>query len=349
MLRRSILDTRSRPPPPRVAIRGKLKMIRLGLIGCGEHSEIGHAVPLARYKATHTAEVELTAVCDIRRDRAELFCRKYEFLTAYTDLDEMLTHEKLQACIAVVPVERITQLGIKLLKLGMPCVIEKPLGASLSEVKSLREAARTTATPNMVSVNRRFMPLLNQAIEWASRAGQLRYVRSTMTRHARTEPEFLWTTAVHAVDALRHVAGDIKEASIRNLGNDSSNAGWYGIDLAFESGVAGRIDILPTSGVLEETYELIGESFRAIVTSPFGPERGLRCYQENRLIIRETDESVPEEVVNGFYDEAIALIRAVSNNEPLRPSIEDVYPSVDLCLKLAESAGLLGTSTSTNH
>jgi predicted dehydrogenase len=260
----------------------------------------------------------------------------------------MLTHEKLQACIAVVPVGKITQIGIKLLKLGMPCVIEKPLGATLADVESLREASRSTATPNMVSVNRRFMPLLNQAIEWAGRAGRLRFVRSTMTRHARTEPEFLWTTAVHAVDALRHVAGDVKEASIRNLGNDSSNAHWYGIDVAFENGVFGRIDILPTSGVLEETYELLGENFRAIVTSPFGPERGIRCYQENRLIVRETDEGMPEDVVNGFYDEGVALIRALSNNEPLRPSIEDVYPSVELCLKLAESAEL-GNFASTNH
>jgi predicted dehydrogenase len=153
---------------------------------------------------------------------------------------------------------------------------------------------------------------------------------------------------VHAVDALRHVSGDVKEASIRNLGNDSSNAHWYGIDLAFENGVFGRIDILPTSGVLEETYELLGENFRAIVTSPFGPERGIRCYQENRLIVRETDEGMPEDVVNGFYDEGVALIRALSNNEPLRPSIEDVYPSVELCLKLAESAEL-GNFASTNH
>ena len=323
-------------------------MIRLGLIGCGEHSEIGHAVPLARYKAAHADEVELSAVCDIRRERAELFCRKYGFQTAYTDLDEMLAHEKLQACIAVVPVGKIAQLGIKLLKLGMPCVIEKPLGATLEDVESLREASRSTATPNMVSVNRRFMPLLNQAIGWASRAGRLRYVRSIMTRHARTEHEFLWTTAVHAVDALRHVAGDVKQASIRNLGNDSSYAHWYGIDLAFENGVFGRIDILPTSGVLEETYELIGENFRAIVTSPFGPERGLHCYHENRLIVRETDEGMPEEVVNGFYNEGVALIRALSNSEPLQPSIEDVYPSVELCLKLAESAEL-GNSASTNH
>jgi predicted dehydrogenase len=46
--------------------------IRLGLIGCGEHSEIGHAIPLARYAATHAEAITLTAACDLRQERAEL-------------------------------------------------------------------------------------------------------------------------------------------------------------------------------------------------------------------------------------------------------------------------------------
>ena len=311
-------------------------MVRIGLIGCGEHSEIGHAVPLSRYRSERPGELELTAVCDVRPERAELFQRKYRFLNAYSNLDEMLSKEKLDACIAVVPVERISQLGLVLLESGISCVVEKPLGSSLTEVTTLRDVAASTKTPNMVSVNRRFMPFLNRAIEWSRAAGQLRYVRSTMTRHARTEPEFLWTTAVHAVDALRHIAGHVRDAAIRKI--KGSSAPWYGIDIEFKSGVSGRIDVLPTSGILEETYELVGDNFRAIVTAPFGPQRGLRCYQENRLVVHETDEGVPEDVVNGFYDEAAALVRAISRKEPLHPTIAEVAPSVELCLKLAKSA-----------
>src|SRR5512146_964286 len=112
-------------------------MVRIGLIGCGEHSEIGHAIPLARYKAAHSGEVELTAVCDLQLDRAESFRKKYGFLNAYSGLDEMLSRHQLSACIAVVPVEKISQVGIKLLELGMPCVVEKPLGSSLAEAKAL--------------------------------------------------------------------------------------------------------------------------------------------------------------------------------------------------------------------
>ena len=194
----------------------------------------------------------------------------------------------------------------------------------------------------MVSVNRRFMPFLKREIDWTRTAGSLRYVRCTLARHARSEPEFLWTTAVHAVDAVRHIAGDVAEASIRTLRRVGESAPWYAIVLGFESGVSGRIDVLPTAGVLEETYELyegIGEGFRAILTCPFGLQRGWRCFRENRLAVEETASvNMPEEVLNGCYDEAAEFIRALTHREHPRPSIEDVFPSVELCLALAKVA-----------
>jgi myo-inositol 2-dehydrogenase / D-chiro-inositol 1-dehydrogenase len=314
-------------------------MIRLGLIGCGEHSESGHAVPLARYKSAHPSDIELTAACDLNLERAQFFCRQYGFVSAYRDVDEMLARQKLDGCIAVVPVEKISQLGIKLLERGIPCVVEKPLGDSLTDVTALVETAQTTHTPNMVSVNRRFMPYLNRAIEHTRTVGSLRYVRCTLTRHARNEPEFLWTTAVHAVDALRHIAGEVAEADIRTLQQTGEFASWYAVDLKFENGVLGRIDVLPTAGVLEETYELMGEGFRAVVTCPFGPRRAWRCYRENKMVIEETSDGMPEEVLNGCYDEAAEFIHALIRKESPRPSITDVFPSVKLCLELAKIAG----------
>jgi myo-inositol 2-dehydrogenase / D-chiro-inositol 1-dehydrogenase len=311
-------------------------MIRLGLIGCGEHSEGGHAVPLARYKAEHPDEIELTAVCDLRLERAQLFSSRYGFLHAYGDLKAMLDGQVLDACIAIVPVEKIPEVGIQLLERGMPCVVEKPLGASLADVEALRTAAHKTGTPNMVSVNRRFMPFLNRALEWGRAQAQLRYVRCTFARHARSEPEFLWGTAVHAVDTMRYIGGEVANASIRTLKPAGAAADWYAIDLEFASGTAGRIDVLPTCGVRDETYELFGENFRAVVTCPFGPERGFRCFRENRVVLEEHEsQATAEDVVNGFYDEAASLIRALHAKQELRPSIEDVFPSVQLCLNLA--------------
>jgi myo-inositol 2-dehydrogenase/D-chiro-inositol 1-dehydrogenase len=314
-------------------------MIRLGLIGCGEHAESGHAIPLARYNASHPGEIELTAACDVRPERAQDFCRKYGFKTAYGAVDEMLRQTKLNGCIAVVPPEKIVEVGVNLLQMGIACVVEKPLGTTLTEVTQLFDTAKATRTPNFVSVNRRFMPYLNRALEWTRTIGPLRYVRCTMSRHARNEPEFIWTTAVHAVDALRYIAGQVSETNVRIMQSNNAPA-WHAIDLRFESGAHGRIDVLPTTGMLEETYELFGEGFRASVICPFGSQRSVRCFLDNRLILEETaGDEMPEDVLNGCYAEATEFIQAISGKKAPHPTIEDVFPSVTLCLMMAKNTG----------
>jgi hypothetical protein len=90
--------------------------------------------------------------------------------------------------------------------------------------------------------------------------------------------------------------------------------------------------------MLEETYELIGEGFRAVVTCPFGPERGMRCFRENRLVLAEAASGkMPEDLLNGCYDESADFIRALTRKEPARPSIEDVFPSIELCWRMAKT------------
>ena len=313
-------------------------MIRLGLIGCGAHSESGHAIPLARYKGAHPNEIQLAAVCDLQIERALDFSRKYGFLAAYGNVDDMLRQENLDGCVAVVPPENISALGIKLLAMGIPCVVEKPLGASLAEAQALRDSAAATKTANMVSVNRRFMPLLNRALEWVRDASPLRYVHCTLARHARQEPEFLWATAVHAVDTLRYIAGQVVAFDLRTLKRPTGTTAWYALDLQFENGVSGCVDVLPTAGMVEETYDLFGDGFRASVTCPFGPQLRWRCFRDGRLIEAENmPAETPEDVVNGCYDEAAAFIHALSGGTP-KPSIAEVFPSVELCFAIAATA-----------
>jgi predicted dehydrogenase len=310
--------------------------LRIGIVGCGEHSDIGHGVPLARYAAEHPGTLSLVAACDLRRERAELFREKHGFRHVYLSLEDMLKRERLDACISVVPVERIPDVAMTLLERNIACVVEKPLGSTLAEVERLAEVARSTRTPNMVSVNRRFMPLLIRGMEWARSTGSLRYVRATMLRHNRMEAEFLRFTAIHALDTVRFIAGDFAASHVQVL---PAAARSYALDLVFESGVRGRIDVLPASGLLEETYEMMGDGFRVVVTSPFGPQRLLRCYREDRLVLEElAGQETPEDITFGFYGEVEELIQALKNERNPRPSIAEILPSVRACFELALQA-----------
>lgn len=312
-------------------------MIRIALVGCGEHSEGSHAAPLARYASEHPGAITLAAACDLNVARAEEFCRRFGFARAYSNLDELLIQEPVDACVTVMPVERIAEVGSMLLQRGVPCVVEKPLGASLAEVERLALVARETGTTHMVSVNRRFIPYLNRASQFVNENGGPRYVRATMARHARDESDFISTTAIHAVDALRHLAGEVADFSSEVINNERLSARWFVISLDFEGGVAGRVEILPTAGVVEETYEIFCEGSRAQVVCGSGSQRSLKCWRGGRLEIDETAEDVPEDVRNGGYDEVVEFVRALAAGERPRPTIEDILPSSRICFSIAES------------
>ena len=315
-------------------------MIRIALVGCGEHSRASHAAPLARFAAKHPDEIKLVAACDLNPERAFEFCRWFGFAQAYEDLDQMLDAEKPDACVSVMPMEKIGEVGIKLLQRGIACVLEKPLGTSLPEIERLARVARDTQTPHMVSVNRRFMPYLNQARSWMQQHGPLRYVRASQVRHQRSEPDFIWSTAIHAIDGLRHIAGDVEEFDVTLLRAGKSDATWYVVALRFQSGATGQVEILPTAGMVEESYELFGEGCRARVTAGSGTQRSLECWADGeQVIVSHTTEEEPEDLRNGAYQEVEEFVRALQIGSRPQPCIDDVLPSVRISFAIADRLG----------
>ena len=313
-------------------------MIRLALIGCGEHSRTSHATPLARYAAQNPGELELVASCDLNLDRARQFCGEFGFARAYSDIETMLGQESIDGCVCVMPMERIVDLAVMLLERKIPSVIEKPLGVTPEQSERLAAVARQTGTPHMVSVNRRFMPYLNQAKSWAKDIGPLQYVRATQVREARDEPDFIWSTAIHVLDALRHVAGEVAEFHTEVHQQAGLSTAWYFVSLRFENGTRGRIEVLPTAGMVEDSYDLFGEGFRARVVAGSGVQRSLQAWRNGQLALEKySPETEPEDLRNGSYEEVVEFVRALKTGERPWPSVENILPSARICFAIAES------------
>lgn len=310
-------------------------MIRIAIAGCGEHSRSSHGAPLARYAAAHPNEIELVAACDLNADKAADFCQSFGFIRPYQDLDQMLSVEKPDACVAVMPMEKIVEMGMKLLERRIPCVIEKPLGTSLTEIEKLAQVAQDTQTPHMVSVNRRFMPYLNQARSWMHDRGPLRYVRATQVRHRRDEADFIWSTAIHALDALRYIAGEVAAFDVTLP--QPRNTAWYLVALRFESGTIGQMEVLPTAGMVEESYELFAEGCRARVSAGSGPQRSLQCWEDGELVLEsQATEEQPEDLRNGAYQEVEEFVRALQTGTRPQPCIDDILPSARISFAIAD-------------
>ncbi len=290
---------------------------------------------MAQYAKDHPDRLTLSAVCDLDRRKAEEFSGTYGFENVYTDYVEMLEKESLDGCVAVMPIEHTANLAIDLMKRGVPATVEKPMGFTLDEIRGIVSTADETGTPNMVSVNRRFEPLLRKAVDWVREQGPIRFCRASLLRHNRREDFFVSGTGIHCIDALREIGGGFSGHHLRTLPGETP---WYHVDFDYTSGASAALDILPTDGSVEEGYEIYGENFRVDVCIEGSRDPHLLCWKENELVVEERPaEGEPAFVRLGPYAETHEFVAALGEGRKPWPSVGEVYPSVEMAYTLDPS------------
>ena len=310
-------------------------MVNLALIGCGSHCRGNHATALAHYAKAHPDRLTLSAVCDLDRDLAASFASEYGFVNVYTDYVEMLEAESLDGVVAVMPIEHTSALAIDLLRRGMPTTVEKPMGYTLDEVKEIVAVAKETGTANMVSVNRRFEPMLRRGVDWVREQGPIRYARASILRHNRREDFFVSGTGIHCIDTLREIGGDFDRYEKKTLEGETP---WYHVDFDYASGASATLDILTSDGSVEEGYEIFGEGYRVDIRVEGSADPHLLCWKDNELVVEERSEkNEPAYIRLGPYGETHEFVTALASGRKPWPSVEEVYPSVEAAYVLDPS------------
>jgi predicted dehydrogenase len=186
----------------------------------------------------------------------------------------------------------------------------------------------------MVSMNRRFDPALRVALDWWGER-PLHYVRGTIVRVDRREPEFFYGTAIHPLDTLREIAGDVSDVSVDE--RRDAEVRWYSVLLAFKCGAAGVLEVLPTAGSMAESYELYGPGCRALVRVG-GPDTGeVRCWEGGKLVLDGNPTlGEPTFVRNGTYAETSAFIRSLDGSRSVHPTPAGVLQTVELCEQIQQ-------------
>lgn len=309
-------------------------MLKMVIVGAGSHSRENHLPSLARYAREHPGQIELAGLCDLRREHAGEMAAQYGFARAYVDLDEMLDEVQPDGCVAVTPIPVTREVATRVIQAGVPLLMEKPPGATAAEARQIVELVHRTGAHVMVSMNRRFDPALRVALDWWGDR-PLRYVRGTIVRVNRREPEFFYGTAIHPLDALREIAGDVSEVSVEE--RRDGEVRWYAVRLVFECGAAGALEVLPTAGSMGEFYELYGPGCRALVRAG-GPDTGeVRCWEEGRLVVDENPTLGELTYVrNGSYAETSAFIGSLDGNLPVHPTPGEVLQTVELCERIEQ-------------
>lgn len=127
-----------------------MNKIRVGIIGTGS---ISHCHMDGYRQLDH---VEVVAACDINEQRVDEYARQYNIPHVFTDYNEMLKMEDLDAVSVTTWNNVHAAASIAALKAGKHVLCEKPLSMNVSEAEQIQQAAAASGCVMMVGFVMRF-------------------------------------------------------------------------------------------------------------------------------------------------------------------------------------------------
>jgi predicted dehydrogenase len=114
--------------------------IRIGLIGCGSLSQIGILPQLAEPDARE--RIDFVAVCDTVAARVEETARAYDIPLAFTDADDVISHDGIDLVLIITPIGLHFPLAMQALQAGKHVYVQKTMTTTYEEAKQLVATAR---------------------------------------------------------------------------------------------------------------------------------------------------------------------------------------------------------------
>jgi len=156
---------------------------KVAVIGCGSISQHRH---LPEYAAR--PDVELVAVVDTNKARAEAVAKQFNVPHALSDVKDALKLTQLDAVSVCTPTASHAPHSIAFLKKGAHVLCEKPMCASIAEAKTMIAAAKSAGRQLMIGHNQRLHTAHVRAKEFF-KSGALGRCIGFSTTFAHTGPE----------------------------------------------------------------------------------------------------------------------------------------------------------------
>ncbi len=217
-----------------------MEKIKVGIIGVGGIS----GVHIDAYKKN--PNVELCAFCDIVEERAKRKAEQHGVKGVYTDANEMLAKEELDAVSVCTWNSAHAECAIAALKAGKHVLCEKPMAMNVEQALEMEKAAKESGKLLMVGFVRRYgndMKILKDYID-NGYFGELYYAKATYLRRngnpggwfgdsSRSGGGPLIDLGVHVIDFVRYAFGNPKPVSVygvtfKKLGNRPDVKGFHG-------------------------------------------------------------------------------------------------------------------------
>jgi len=302
--------------------RVNVGIVGLGLAGYQLHAKAYAQIPTANIHSLCTRDPS-----KLERIAGELGVRK-----TYTDYDEFLQDDDLQAVSICVTDPLHFDFARKAVEAGKHVMCEKPLGTSLEEVRALVALVRGGSSKFAVGQVYRFVPqfvTIKRMLE-GGRLGRLFHVdcdyQQDMRELYKATPwrreDKSWNSWVaggaHVVDLVRYVGGDIDEVMMyANKGEEDPECGPLEDNhlsiMKFENGATCKVwEVRAIKRAPEFTINLGVFGARGSATGTF---------LDNEVRFFSLDDGEKQEGFASLFAEKVEGI-------PIRPELEDFVSSI---------------------
>jgi predicted dehydrogenase len=322
--------------------------LKIGVVGVGNIGNIHAGV----YK--QNPKVELVAVCDIVKEKADAAAHKYGCRAFYSVKEMLESGIHLDACSVATKGEENGsehyEPTMQLLEAGIAVLGEKPISNKIEEGERMVELARSKKLPYAINLNHRFTPAAVRAKEWvdSGRLGQLHMINMRMwiNNPVETSPWFhMRALHPHSFDVIRYFCGDVvKVAAFMMKGEGRTIWSNAQVIMQFANGAIGnlvgsydagksygleRCEVVGSKGrfVLEDACEhLTFYPRNSIETETYSYLGGMRSFSEtfkSRIDawIDQLEAGVPYDRIDGSGEDALkaqkiieAAIRSFETN-----------------------------------
>ncbi len=223
------------------------RQAKLAFIGAG-----GFATASLYPNLHQVPEIDLVAVCDLDRAKAERNARNFGARRVYTEIDEMLDKEELDGVFVIGPAPLQYQLAPRVLKRSIPVYVEKPSANTSAEARELAELAAAKGTWGQVGFMKRFADVYRMAKDILGRP-EFGPIHKVSAKFAQGPYPQIWGIdsakrsmligqLCHIFDLIRFFGGDV--ASLQAIYHEATPTQFaYLVNLHYASGAVGQLDV----------------------------------------------------------------------------------------------------------
>lgn len=205
-----------------------MKPLKMGLIGAGGIAQ-AHMRALAGVE-----EIEVVAVADIVKERAEATAKRFGIPNVFDDYRKILEMEDVEAVNITTYNQAHRAPTVDALHAGKHVLVEKPMAATLDDAAAMTKAARETGKILMVALKTRYSPHRQaaKAIVDSGALGDIYYAEAVAARRCgipggsfiRKDMAGIGTVAdigVYALDEVLHLMCHPTPVTVSGIANNT--------------------------------------------------------------------------------------------------------------------------------